>query len=73
MAAVIRERLKGLVRSKNGLYSVSVGTVDALTVCARQKSTFCLSSSAMVDIVSDCIPHRMTLSHFDFVRVDILQ
>ena len=29
VAAVIRERLKGLVRSKNGLYSVSVGTVGA--------------------------------------------
>ena len=29
VAAVIRERLKGLVRSKNGLYSVSVGTVSA--------------------------------------------
>ena len=29
VAAVILEHLKGLVRSKNVLYSVSVGTVDA--------------------------------------------
>ena len=29
VAAVIRESLKGLVRSKNGMYSVSEGTVDA--------------------------------------------
>ena len=39
MAAVIRERLKGLVRSKIGLYSVFVGTVGARLLKIKGKKS----------------------------------